>query len=245
MSRMKLLADANLLALSQNPYPGRGIVVGLDETGENLVHGYWLMGRSEKSRNRILSCEGGRLFTEFADPSKVKDGEDTSLVIYNAMRVARDCAVVSNGHQTDDVAQKGMISLGGYIYEPDAPNFTPRITACSFWNRAEGTWRTTMSILRKSPWIGSSGCHRHLYGLNDMGRGFGHCITTYSGDGDPLPAFQGEPYLLSLEGDAPTMAAKLWEALNAENRVSLAVKFIPISGPSHITIINKYEKVEA
>lgn len=239
MKRLKLFADANLLALSENPYPGRGIIVGLDETGKSLAQVYWIMGRSENSRSRVFGCEGGRLFTEPTNPKSVKD---ITLTIYNAMRTARDCAVVSNGHQTDDVAEKGMGLLRHYSYEPDSPNFTPRITACSYWNREQKVWRTVMSILRRSPW--GDACDRHLYEFGDIGPGFGYCMTTYEGDGNPLPAFQGEPYLLPLRGDAPAMAAELWGALNADNRVSLAVKFIPKDGPSHITFINKYEKMK-
>ncbi len=243
MMRLKMLADANLAALAKNPYPGRGIVVGLDETGENLVQVYWIMGRSENSRNRVFGSKGGCLFTEAADPSKVKD---PSLIIYNAMRETRSCAVVSNGAQTDAIAKNGMLSLRGYTYEPDAPNFTPRITACSFRDSEVGgknVWRTVMSVLRKSPW--SEACDRHQYEFNDFGRGFGHCIHTYSGDGNPLPAFQGEPYLVPLVGGAEAIAQTYLAALNEENRVSLAVKFVWRSAPSYIGIINKYEKVAA
>ena len=161
------------------------------------------------------------------------------------MREARAYAVLSNGHQTDQVTQKGMLALRRYQYEPDVPNFTPRITACSFDEGQDGhgrEWRTVVSILRKSPWCDA--CERHQYEYSDIARGLGYCMTTYSGDGKPLPAFQGEPYLLSLVGDAPAVAGKLWGALNAENRVSLAVKFIPRIGASHIHIINKYEKMK-
>jgi len=252
-------AASNLEALTKNPYPGRGIVVGLDDSGQFLVQVYWIMGRSENSRNRIFGNEGGRLFTEAADPSKVKD---PSLIIYNAMCETLspddgEISVVSNGHQTDHVkhAYFNGETLGRAMqpsvpepdrpnvteYEPDGPNFTPRITAVSSW--MNGTAHVEMAILRKSPW--NDACDRHLYEFGDIGKGFGYCITTYSGDGNPLPAFQGEPYLLPLGGDANFIAGTYWDALNADNRVSLAVKFIPKSGPSHTAIVNRYSKVAA
>lgn len=245
---LAILADANLFTLGGNSYPGRGIVVGLDETGNNLVQVYWIMGRSENSRNRIFSTEGGRLFTEAAHPSKVKD---PSLIIYNAMFEVADqqgetISVVSNGHQTDDVAEGFLRGQSFYevmrdwSYEPDKPNFTPRITATSSW-LGDNETLVEIALLRKSPW--SDACDRHLYEINDIDESFGYCLTTYSGDGDPLPSFHGEPYLLSLRGDADQIAGTFWEVLNAENRVSLAVKFIPKIGASRITIINKYSKI--
>ncbi len=240
-------AASNLEALTKNPYPGRGIVVGLNDSGQSLVQVYWIMGRSENSRNRIFGSEGSRLFTEAADQSKVKD---SSLIIYNAMdeTLSPDdiaVSVVSNGHQTDIVklAYFNGESLGKatrhFQYEPDRPNFTPRITAVSSW--VNGTARVEMAIQRKSLW--DDACDRHLYEINGLGKGFGYCFHTYSGDDEPLPAFQGEPYLMPLGGDANFIAGTYWDALNADNRVSLAVKFIPKNGPSEIIIINKYSKV--
>lgn len=244
--RLQRLADANLASLARNPYPGRGIVVGLDETGENLVQVYWIMGRSENSRNRVFKTDEARLFTEAADPSKV---QDPSLIIYNAMlkgMTPSSLGVVSNGNQTDDVAKLAhkldlYKVMQDWMYEPDKPNFTPRITAISMW--LSGKAYAEMSIVRKSLW--SNACDRHLYEINHLGRGFGHCITTYSGDGTPLPAFQGEPHLLPFVGDAGEIAARYWLALNESNRVSLAVKFISKNGTSHITVMNKYQKVKS
>lgn len=242
---MQETAKSNLGKLAENPYPGRGIIVGLDETGKNLIQVYWIMGRSDNSRNRVFSQDAktGRLFTEAADPAKVKD---PSLIIYNAMVENMMWLVVSNGHQTDDVANRIMNGessrriMREWEYEPDIPNFTPRITAVSYWLSREP--RAWMSILRKSPW--SDLCERNLY-EPAMYPGFGHCITTYSGDGDPLPPFQGDPLLMPLESNSASQVAfDYWKALNAENRVALAVKFIPRTGHSRIIIINKYEKVE-
>jgi hypothetical protein len=245
-----LQAKINLHNLGMNPYPGRGIVCGLDETGEFLVQVYWIMGRSENSRNRVFVLgEDGLLSTAAADPSKVKD---PSLIIYNAMRENPGC-VVSNGNQTDSIG--GRLSYGyvglydavrSFDYEPDAPNFTPRITAISeWWSRSEDEHlffpKIEMSILRKSLW--SDACDRNLYEFNDIGKGYGYCFHTYSGDGDPLPAFQGEPYLVPLKGHAGQITDKFWQTLDADNRVALAVKFIAKDGQSHTVIRNKYSKV--
>ncbi|MDO8523764.1 MAG: IMP cyclohydrolase [bacterium] len=232
-------AESNLAALARNSYVGRGMIVGLDDSGKFLVQMYWIMGRSENSRNRVFEREGGRLFTEAADPSKVKD---PSLIIYNAMgEQSTGMAVVSNGHQTDAVmgvnSEDVLQILSDWQYEPDE-NFTPRITAVSYWWKDKAN--AEISLLRKSPF--GDDCNRNLYKRNGIGKGFGYCITTYVGDGDPLPAFQGEPYLLPLGGDANFIAGTYWDALNADNRVSLAVKFIPKEGPSHIVINNKYKK---
>jgi IMP cyclohydrolase len=240
---MIALAQRNFLALSLNPYPGRGIVAGLSETGEYMVQVYWIMGRSENSRNRVFKVEDetGRLYTEAADPSKVKD---PSLIIYNAMREEVPFYVVSNGDQTDTVVA-GLYEGGAFYlnevlhnrqYEPDGPNFTQRITAVSQLTRVGQ--RTCMSILRKSEFGGR--CDHITYELHP-GPGFGYCITTYSGDGNPLPSFRGDPLLMPLMGGPENIAQAYWDALNEDNRVSLAVKWIDISnGGSDILIINKY-----
>ncbi|MFH1178522.1 MAG: IMP cyclohydrolase [bacterium] len=240
-------AETNIVALARNPYPGRGIIVGLDQEGENLIQVYWIMGRSENSRNRIFGHDGDRVFTEMADISKVKD---SSLIIYNAMREAWSRGVsmvhiVSNGSQTDDIwfaYENGhgrlFETMQRFEYEPDPPNFTPRIAAVSCW--VAGVPFASMIILRKSLW--SNRCDRNMYEINGLGKGFGYCITTYSGDGDPLPSFRGEPYLLPLIGDTRFIADTYWEALNHENKVSLAVKFIPKRGHSDLVTFNKYQK---
>lgn len=232
--------------LTQSPYPGRGIIVGRDETGNHLVQVYWIMGRSENSRNRVLSFkddifEHGKLSTEPADPAKIKD---PSLIIYNAMSEKDHVFVVSNGHQTKDVlfgicgGKKLISSLSKYTYEPDAPNFTPRITGvCNI--RSDCTFG--LAILRKSIWNDS--CDRLCYYYEEIRKGFGFCITTYNGNGDPPPAFTGEPLLVPLSGDIDTIANTYWNLLNEKNRVSLAVKFISPSLKSSIKVINKYNKV--
>ena len=219
-------------------------MVGLDDSGKYLVQVYWVMGRSANSRNRVLSADGGRVYTEFADPYQ---GGDPNLVIYNAMNEIKGFYVVGNGSQTDQVLRYlrvGMWSFADLMlgkpwkYEPDAPNFTPRITAaCSLLSRPIAQ----MCILKKAP-LGNS-CQRQLFSLGRLSAGFGYCITTYLGDGDPLPSFRGEPYLVPLPGGIEKVAEFFWSILNAEHRVSLAVKFIAVTwGKSQVHIINKYKK---
>ncbi len=240
------VAQGNFNALQQNPYPGRGIVAGLSNTGEFLIQVYWIMGRSENSRNRVLKADDatGRLYTEAADASRMRD---PSLIIYNAMRERGNFYdsieyVVSNGDQTDTVVEAtGPLFLSrvlaGRKYEPDAPNFTQRITAVhSLW---KGSSDLQMSILRKSTF--GETCERTLFEYDILYPGFGHGITTYSGDGNPLPAFLGDPLLMPLVGNARDIAQFYWNGLNEENRVALAVKSIEIgNGRSDIHIINKY-----
>ncbi len=244
---LKREAVDNLRGLGRKTYPGRGAIAGLDETGRNLVQVYWIMGRSDNSRNRVFTPgKNGLLFTDPVDPSTVKDPH---LVLYNAMReVSCDkiaFAIVSNGSQTDHVAEgyldgKGLEhSMHWDTHEPDTPNYTPRITAVSYWLRKRPNIR--MALLRKSPW--GKLCDRHLFEISDVGRGFGYCFHTYADDGDPLPPFRGEPYLVPLLGDAEWIAETYWGALDPDNRVSLAVKMIPRGkGPSKTSIINKFQK---
>lgn len=235
----------NLLWLAESPYPGRGIVMGKSETGES-VQIYWIMGRSENSRNRIFGVSNNDtiLFTEAADPSKV---QDPSLIIYNAMQGSETCAVVSNGRQTDDVldrveqGHKFSEALAGWQYEPDKPHFTPRITGIIYFpyhivNHFE------FAMLRKS--LFDDSCERFLWVYPQIPNCFGYCLTTYwAGICNPLPSFTGEPLLMPLMGDIDAIANTYWQALNEENRVSLAVKFILPTGQSRIKVINKYTKV--
>ncbi len=251
-TRPELQAQANMLAFSENPYHGRFFVLGMDNTGENAVQIYGVEGRSDHSRNRVLSYDAtGRVFTEPADPSKMKD---PSLIIYNAMK-ERDHGyfVVSNGEQTDKVVTFGLgvgeyagEGLFSYQYEPDVPNFTPRITGICFrrgWpsGKCEGV-SFTLAILRKSLW--GEACDRHFYTYDHIEPGFGFYISTYTGNGDPLPSFAGEPRLMPIEGDIKAIAKSYWEAMDTANRVALAVKFIPLDGKwSRIYVINQYDKV--
>ncbi|HUX35535.1 MAG TPA: IMP cyclohydrolase [Candidatus Paceibacterota bacterium] len=241
------VAKINLSRLVDNPYPGRGLIVGREKSGKKLVQVYWIMGRSENSRNRVFSSDKGRVFTEAADPAKVND---PSLIIYNAMQefsLVHKHYVVSNGAQTDGVVE----SLGGppylncalsrWSHEPDEPNYTPRITALTSIGRF-GSF-IQMSIIRKSVFDGRS--DHAMYEYQSIAPGFGFCLTTYSGDGNPLPAFRGEPLLMPLEGGIEEIAGTYWGALNEGNRVSLVVKIIEDTpdAKSSVRIINKYKKI--
>ncbi len=243
MHPITALAKKNFSNLGTNPYPGRGIVAGLDQSGEYLVQIYWIMGRSGNSRNRVFRADDdtGRLYTEAADASKVRD---PSLIIYNAMLERTPHFIVSNGNQTDIVAEASAplllnVALGGAAYEPDEPNFTQRITAVS--SLSKGRPYIQMSILRKS--MLDDVYDRALF-MYVPYPGFGRCITTYAGDGDPLPPFYGDPLLMPLSGGMKEIAHAYWAALNEENRVSLAVKFIETgNGRSDVYVINKYAQI--
>jgi hypothetical protein len=236
-------AKRNFEALAANPYPGRGIVIGLDAAGKALLQIYWIMGRSENSRNRVFVADGAGLRTAPANPSKVKD---PSLIIYNAMLEEGGHHVVTNGDQTDTIA--GALRYGATFagalrtreYEPDKPNFTPRISGiCS--PEGEGAWSIALALLKRSPF--GEGCDRQFFEIGQLKAGFGYGVTTYSGDGDPLPAFAGEPILLPLAGDADEVADAYWAALNAANRVSLAVKSIDVeTGEASIVVRNQYKQ---
>ena len=245
----KIIADKNFRLLTENPYPGRGIVIGRDEYGKPLQI-YWIMGRSDNSRNRVFSIDGERVFTEPANPATAGD---TSLTLYNAMGYKNGCHVVSNGKQTDDIleAVNASDSLGGLVeglfshtYEPDKPNYTPRISGvCSMMGHGRLP-AFQLSILRKSSFEHDDTCDRFYYDFGNGNVGFGRMITTYSGDGNPLPSFSGEPLLVPLRGEAMDVLETYWAALNEANRVSLVVKSLNFDGTaSRIFVKNKYEKV--
>ncbi|QQG52439.1 MAG: inosine monophosphate cyclohydrolase [Candidatus Falkowbacteria bacterium] len=242
----KEIAQKNLELLRQNVYPGRGIICGMDESGQYLIQVYWIMGRSENSRNRIFifDKDGGLVRTAPANPDLVKD---PSLIIYTAMAEKNLRFVVSNGHQTMAVingpANTGILPLlKKWSYEPDEPNFTPRITASIFLGHDSEDYTAEMVIFRKD---GKNETCLRVPHLVNLKPGFGYCITTYSGDGNPLPSFSGQPYLLPLSGSADEILDTFWKALNEDNRVSLAVKFIDIAtGTSKINVVNQYSQVE-
>jgi hypothetical protein len=241
MKKLNSLAQSNFEALKKNLYPGRGIIVGMDKSGKYLVQIYWIMGRSENSRNRVFVIRpGGVLKTAAADPAKVKD---PSLIIYTAMDQEGGIYSVSNGDQTvDALGVDGLHkSLKYWSYEPDNPNFTPRITAM-MWPYQYRDY-VEMMILKKSAF--NNFCNKQHYTLS-LFPGFGYCMTTYSGDGNPLPPFSGDPYLVPLENnDIDVVSQQFWDALNEDNRVSLAVKFIDIKTEKFsMAIKNKYSMVE-
>lgn len=236
-------AEKNAIWLRENSYSGRGIVLGVTTFRRHRVLACWIGGRSGNSQNRVFSVQDSRLFTEAADPALVSD---PSLIIYKAMDELDDYYVVSNGHQTDDVVHslrrsKDLVTaLKNYEYEPDSPNFTPRITGVCL--NGSFAYRFGLAILRRSLWDDS--CDKAIYYYRNIEPGFGFCITTYEGNGDPLPAFRSEPLLMPLEGDIEAVARTYWQMLNPVTRVALAVKFIDVeTGDSEIRVINRFTKV--
>ena len=216
--------------ISNNSYPGRGIVLGQNHDGVWIAI-YWIMGRSDNSRNRIFTHKDNVLSTEAANPSLVKD---PSLIIYNAMRGIGHNIIVSNGSQTDVIYDKLMLgssflaSLEHEKYEPDAPNYTPRISG--YIDRNVNS--ISLSIIKRNH---TGNTDYHFYRYSNIPLGVGYCITTYTSDGDPLPSFQGEPILLPLNGNADEIADTYWNELDKDNRISLGLRFNNI-----VKIINKY-----
>jgi hypothetical protein len=232
---------ANMQALRSNVYPGRGIVIGQTPDGKKMVQVYWIMGRSENSRNRVFVREGDVVRTAPFDASRVKD---PSLIIYNCTRVAGKAHIVTNGDQTDtifDALGKGgsfESALDTRSFEPDEPNFTPRISGLV--DLADTLSAYKLGILKT---VGNDPQRpaRQYFSFGAAIPGAGHFIATYSGDGKPLPSFQGEPRLVEIPGDVDAAADLYWKSLNEDNRVSLLVKFIdPASGASDVRIVNRH-----
>lgn len=226
--------------LKQNDYPGRGIVIGKSEDGKKAVIAYFIMGRSVNSRNRIFVEEGEGIRTQAFDPAKL---EDPSLVIYAPVRVLGNKTIVTNGDQTDTIYE-GMDkqltfeqSLRSREFEPDGPNYTPRISG--ILHIENGNYNYAMSILKSNNGSPKS-CNRYTFAYENPAAGEGHFIHTYMHDGNPLPSFCGEPKLVSIPDDMEAFAGMLWESLNEENKVSLFVRFITIAtGKYETKIINK------
>ncbi len=235
------LAEMNFIGhLVQNPYPGRGLVLGRSAP-DTWVIIYWIMGRSTNSRNRRFVAEGGTLRTEPVDLSLVAD---PSLIIYEAMLELPGIYLVSNGDQTrtiyDTLQNSGSIedALATREREPDAPNFTPRISG--MLSIKDTSVSAVLSILKANP-IDPALTDRYSYrpAIPEPGYGFG--LTTYSGDGDPLPSFSGDPLLLPCSGKTEEILERYWNALNAENRVSLAIKEISVNeNRSKIVVRNRF-----
>ncbi|MBN2716652.1 MAG: inosine monophosphate cyclohydrolase [Deltaproteobacteria bacterium] len=216
--------------LKRNPYPGRGIVVGRLQNSSNWVIVYFIMGRSENSRNRRFRFEGDRLWTEPVDQSKVTD---PSLIIYDAMLATDGIQLVSNGDQTKtiyDYLKQGdcfVKALKSREREPDAPNFTPRISAMLDCTGASPELK--MSVLYANA-ADSALTDRATFSPATPAEGFGYCLTTYMGDGNPLPSFNTMPLLMPMEGDVNAICDAFWTALNKDNRVSLGVKEVDPNG---------------
>ena len=231
---------ANLL--SSNAYPGRGIVIGKSADGTKAVTAYFIMGRSGNSRNRVFVEDGEGIRTQAFDPSKL---EDPSLIIYAPVRVLGNKTIVTNGDQTDtiyDGMDKQLTfeqSLRCREFEPDGPNYTPRISGVM--HIENGQFNYAMSIL-KSNNGNPAACNRYTFAYENPVAGEGHFIHTYMQDGNPLPSFEGEPEWIDIEGDIDEFTNMLWENLNEENKVSLFVRFIDIAtGKYETRIVNKNE----
>lgn len=233
-----------MLAMEQelkgNEYPGRGIVIGRSANGKYAVTAYFIMGRSTNSRNRVFVTEGEGIRTEAFDPSKL---EDPSLIIYAPVRVLGKDTIVTNGDQTDtiyDGMAKGLTfeqSLRSREFEPDAPNYTPRISGVM--HVENGCFDYSMSILKSNNGDPSC-CNRYTFSYDKPVAGEGHFIHTYMHDGNPLPSFSGEPKLVAIDDDMDSFTNMLWNSLNADNKVSLFVRYIDIAtGEYQTKIMNK------
>lgn len=213
--------------LRQNTYPGRGIVIGLSEDGQAAVCAYFIMGRSSNSRNRVFVADGAGLRTQAFDPSKI---EDPSLIIYSPVRIFGDKTIVTNGDQTDtiyDFLQKGQTfedALRTRSFEPDAPNYTPRISGLLDFSSG---FSYVLSIL-KSDEGDPRDCLRFTFSYERPVPGTAHFLHTYEHDGDPLPSFSGEPKKVFVSGDIDAFGNMLWGNLNEDNKVSLFVRYIDL-----------------
>ena len=224
--------------LNTNTYPGRGIVLGKSDNGKHMVIAYFIMGRSENSRNRIFEATDDGIRTKAYDESKMVD---PSLIIYSPVRVFGQTTIVTNGDQTDtiyDYLADGKTledALRTRTFEPDEPNFTPRISGV-----LEGE-NYRLSILKSANGDPSS-IHRCFFEYSDVSNGEGHFIHTYRCDGNPIPSFEGEPMRVIISGDIDTFTDNVWQNLNPDNKVSLFVRYININtGETETRIVNKHQ----
>ena len=227
--------------LEHNAYPGRGIVLGQTPDGKKAVAAYFIMGRSENSRNRIFTEREGEVFTEPFDPSKV---QDPSLIIYAAVRSFENHLIVTNGNQTDTVwdglkAGKTFAeSLESRAFEPDGPNWTPRISGLLSF--AEGSFTYQMSILKSADEEGTA-CSRYTFSYTPLPE-LGHFLHTYVTDGNPIPTFQGEPERIRICDSIDDFTDEIWNNLNAANRISLYVRYVDLkTGKAENRLVNKFE----
>ena len=224
--------------LSTNTYPGRGIVIGKSQDGANAVFAYFIMGRSENSRNRIFEKKGEEIIIYPFDASKV---EDPSLIIYSPVRKYENNLIVTNGNQTDTIydflAKSSTFeeALNTREFEPDKPNFTPRISGILNF---DNTFTYKLSILKSEDEAGSQ-CARYTYSYNPI-NGLGHFISTYNHDGNPIPTFTGEPKRVEIENDINAFANKIWNSLNENNKISLYVRYTNLDTNEYTDVlINK------
>ena len=225
--------------IKDNAYVGRGIVIGTTEDGTKAATAYFIMGRSENSRNRVFTEKDGEIKTEPFDVSKV---EDPSLIIYNAVRKLGDSLIVTNGDQTDTIynlmseGKSFKESLETREFEPDAPNLTPRISG--ILNFKDGGFSYEMSILKSVDAEGSD-CCRYTFSYPSKA-GLGHFIHTYVCDGNPIPTFQGEPERVKVPNSIDEFTETLWNNLNADNKISLYIRFTDLAtGEFEQRLINK------
>ena len=230
--------------LRETSYPGRGVMIGKTADGLKAVTAYFIMGRSVNSRNRVFVEDGEGIRTQAFDPSKM---EDPSLIIYAPVRVYGNKTIVTNGDQTDTIYE-GLDkqftfeqSLRSREFEPDAPNYTPRISGVMHVEK--NRFNYAMSIL-KSDQGDPSSCLRYTFAYENPKAGEGRFISTYMGDGNPLPSFEGEPRALELDAafteNIDVFTERVWKALNEDNKVSLFVRFIDIASGNYETrIVNK------
>lgn len=227
--------------LSSNPYPGRGIIIGKSFDGKSAIVVYFIMGRSENSRNRIFVPTEDGIRTEAFDHALMTD---PSLIIYNPLRILNETLIVTNGDQTDTIRDHLLAgksfeaALRTREFEPDKPNYTPRISG--LLNR-DGSYK--LSIL-KSLSGNPESCNRYFFEYNNTSPGIGHILHTYRGDGDPLPSFEGEPRTVALNGELDDIARLAWESLNEENKVSLLAISIGIGRLEEMdmVLVNRHEK---
>ena len=231
--------------LRENSYPGRGIILGKSPDGTKAAAAYFIMGRSENSRNRIFVEDGEGIRTQAFDPSKLTD---PSLIIYAPVRVLGNKTIVTNGDQTDTIYE-GMDrqltfeqSLRSRECEPDGPNYTPRISG--IMHIENGTYNYAMSILKSSDGCPDS-CHRFTFAYENPKAGEGHFIHTYQCDGNPLPSYEGEPKRIQIPDDIDAFTELLWNSLNEDNKVSLFVRYIDIeTGTYETRIVNKNQAAD-
>ena len=222
-----------------NSYVGRGIVIGKSSDGKKACAAYFIMGRSANSRNRVFAERDGVLYTEPFDASKV---EDPSLIIYAALREYKNKLIVTNGDQTDTIYEgiKAGGSFSGALatreFEPDCPNFTPRISGMITFRHGDFTY--DMSILKSADEKGSA-CSRYTFSYPAL-PGLGHFIHTYVCDGNPIPTFQGEPERVAIPDDIDEFTDSLWNALDPNNKISLYVRYVDLeTGEAENRLINK------
>lgn len=223
-----------------NTYPGRGIIIGASPSGKYAVAAYFIMGRSVNSRNRVFEETEDGIKTEAADPSLLSD---PSLIIYHPVRTLGDYTIVTNGDQTDTVfefMQGGKTfedALSTRCFEPDEPNFTPRISGILKVMGGKASYK--LSILKKY----GEGCQRNYFNYECAECGRGHLIHTYETDGNPIPSFSGEPKSVEIPEDIGAFAEEIWSSLDESNRVSLFVRYIDMArGEGFTKIINKEHK---